>query len=406
MENQWTVKSVDGVDLEDTKQEEATPVAEEQQEAFAEQDDNVLKVNLDEPPKQEEPKTEEKDEQQVSDESESKQDEQLPEAESAEEPESPLELISEEEPKEESVEEKAEPVVEATAEQVDAIQEAAADPAIELPENIQKLVDFMNETGGTVEDYVNLNKDLTDYSDEALLQEYYRQSKPSWDQQDINDHMADHFGYDEELDEARDVRAKKRAFKDELYNAKKFLEGNREKYYADLVSKKQTNIPQDYQEAFSFYSEYKESQKSSEQLQSTFKQKTEQVFNDDFKGFDFNIGDSKYRYKVNEPGKVKEYQSDINNFVKEFLQEDGTIGDAAGYHKAMFAAKNVDKIAQHFYEQGRAEALKQSAAEAKNINMDPRKDASAEVVTKSGTKVRVVDSGSGSRLRFKNYKNR
>ena len=398
MEN-WKVKSVDGVDIDAPKEE--TPVAEEQDTAFAEQNDDVIKVNLDAPPSQEEPKTEEENEQQVSDESKSEQDEQLPEAESAEEPESPLELITEEEPKEEGV--KAEPVVEATAEQVDAIQEAAADPAIELPENIQKLVDFMNETGGTVEDYVNLNKDLTDYSDEALLQEYYRQSKPSWDQQDINDHMADQFGYDEEIDEARDVRAKKRAFKDELYNAKKYLEGNREKYYADLVSRKQTDIPQDYQDAFSFYSEYKESQKSSEQLQSTFKQKTEQVFNDDFKGFDFKIGDNKYRYKVNEPGKVKEYQSDINNFVKEFLGEDGAISDAAGYHKAMFAAKNVDKIASHFYEQGRADALKKQAAEAKNINMDPRKDASAEVVTKSGTKVRVVSGGSDGKLKFKNY---
>lgn len=411
MEN-WKVKAVDGVDVEAPKQEE-TPVAEEQTQAFAQQDDDVIKVNLDAPPPQEEkveePKTEEKeDEQQVSDESESEQDVELPEAESAEETESPIELVSEEKPQEESVEEKQpEPVVEATAEQVDAIQEAAADPKIELQENIQKLVDFMNETGGTVEDYVNLNKDLTDYSDEALLQEYYRQSKPSWDQQDISDHMADQFGYDEELDEARDVRAKKRAFKDELYNAKKFLEGNREKYYADLVSRKQTDIPQDYQEAFSFYSEYKQSQETSNKLTQTFQQRTEEVFNQDFKGFDFKVGDNTYRYKVNEPQKVKEYQSDINNFVKEFLSEDGTIGDAQSYHKAMFAAKNVDKIASHFYEQGRADAIKQSAKEAKNINMDPRQDASANVQTKSGNKYRVVtgDSYSG-KLKLKNYNNR
>ena len=412
MEN-WKVKAVDGVDVEAPKQEE-TPVAEEQTQAFAKQDDDVIKVNLDAPPAQEEkveePKTEEKeDEQQVSNEPESEQNDELPEAESAEEPESPIELISEEKPQEESVEEKQpEPVVEATAEQVDAIQEAAADPKIELPENIQKLVDFMNETGGTVEDYVNLNKDLTDYSDEALLQEYYRQSKPSWDQQDISmTTWQTNLVLMKKLMKPRDVRAKKRAFKDELYNAKKFLEGNREKYYADLVSRKQTDIPQDYQEAFSFYSEYKQSQETSNKLTQTFQQRTEEVFNQDFKGFDFKVGDNTYRYKVNEPQKVKEYQSDINNFVKEFLSEDGTIGDAKSYHKAMFAAKNVDKIASHFYEQGRADAIKQSAKEAKNINMDPRQDASANVQTKSGNKYRVVtgDSYSG-KLKLKNYNNR
>ena len=198
-----------------------------------------------------------------------------------------LELVTEEEPQEENIEEKPAPVVEATAEQVDAIQEAAADPTIELPENVQKLVDFMNETGGTVEDYVNLNKDLTDYSDEALLQEYYRQSKPSWDQSDINDHMQDMFGYDEEIDEPRDVRAKKRAFKDELYSAKQFLEGNREKYYADLVSKKQDSVAPEYQEAFEFHSSYKETLKKNEQLTQAFQQRTNDVFNEDFKGFDF-----------------------------------------------------------------------------------------------------------------------
>ena len=394
MEN-WTVKSVDGKEV--NKKEEETKAVEEQQEVAAEAtDDNVVKVNLDQPPKQE------KEDEQVSDE---KQDEQVSndaEAETSEASESPIEIVNEA---------AAEEVKEGQTGLQQAVAEASApevkeEPKVELPEGIDKLLKFVDETGGTLEDYVNLNKDLSDFSDENLIREYYRQSKPSWDHQDISDHMEDMFGYDEEIDETKDVRAKKRAFKDELYNAKKFLEGNREKYYADLKFKKQNNIPDEYQEAFNFHASYIESSKANEQLTQTFKQRTAEVFSEDFKGFDFKIGENTYRYKVNDSAKVKEYQSDINNFVKEFLAEDGTIGDAKGYHKAMYAAKNIDKIAQHFYEQGRAEALKQSAAEAKNINMDPRKDMSASVVEKGGTKVRVVDGGFDGRLRFKNYKNR
>ena len=396
MAENWTIKSVDGVEpksAQETEQAVVEAAAETQDNVEIVKDNDVIKVNLDEPVKQEE------NEQQVSDEQPSTEVEQVSEPEGSEEAESPLELVTEEEPKEESVEEP----VEASAKTVDAIQEAAEDPKIELPENVDKLVKFMEETGGTVEDYVNLNKDLSDYDDNALLREYYKQAKPSWDDQDIRDHMDDQFSYDEELDDNRDVRSKKRAFKDELYNAKRYLEGNRDKYYADLVSKKENNIAPEYKEAFEFHSSYKETLKKNEQLTQSFQQRTADVFNDDFKGFDFKVGDNTYRYKVAEPSKTKEYQSDINNFVKEFLGEDGSIKDAKGYHKAMFTAKNADKLAQHFYEQGRAEALKQSAAEAKNINMDPRKDKSSEIVTKSGTKVRVVNTSS-SGLKFKNYK--
>ncbi len=391
MAEQWTVKAVDGVDVNAPKGEESIAKADERLSGAPIPENEVLKVNLDQPPKAVE------DEQQVSDE---KQEEPAPvsEGESPENVESPIELVQEP-----SAEES---VVEPTAATVDAIQEAAADPRVDLPENIDKLVKFMEETGGSVEDYVSLNKDLSDYNDQDLIREYYRQSKPTWDTEDINDHMNDQFGYDEEVDEAKDVRARKRAMKDELYNAKKYLEGNKEKYYADLVSRKQTDIPQEYREAYDFHSSYKDTLNSNEQLTSTFKQRTAEVFNDDFKGFDFNVGDNTYRYKVNDSAKVKEYQSDINNFVGEFLAEDGTIGDAKGYHKAMYAAKNVDKIAKHFYEQGRAEALKESAKNAKNINMDPRKDQSADVTSKTGVKARIVNGEFDGGLRFKNYRNK
>ncbi len=398
---EWTLKSVDGVDVDAPKEE--TPVAEEQQgiKGAPVPEDEVIKVDLSNPPKKEE----ESDVEEVSEET----TDEAPETEVSEDIESPIELITEENPSE--VKDETPEVDAGRVEQ----QPQAADPAPKqeeapqpnLPENVEKLVAFMEETGGTLEDYVNLNKDLGDYNDNDLLFEYYKQTK-GWEADDIREHISDSFSYDEELDEPRDVRARKREFKAELKAAKDYLKRNKEQYYEDLKLRPRQDVDPEYQKAYDFANSYRETQQQNEQLKQTFSQRTEQVFNEDFKGFDFKVGENKYRYKVNEPQKVKQYQSDINNFVGEFLAEDGTINDAAGYHKALFAAKNADKLAQHFYEQGRAEALKQQAAEAKNINMGtPRGDASSVVGDNSGPKVRVVnDGGSGSRLRFKNYKNR
>jgi hypothetical protein len=210
--------------------------------------------------------------------------------------------------------------------------------------------------------------------------------------------MEDNFSYGED-DDPREIRSKKRAFKEELFNAKKFLEGNKEKYYADLKLKKQTDIPQEYQEALEYYNTYQQNAESSKQLTESFLQKTDNVFSQDFKGFDFQVGNNKYRYKVNNVNDTKTQQSDINNFVKPFLGDDGQIKDAKGYHKALFTARNADKLAEHFYEQGRADALRQSAKEAKNINMDPRQE--GVIKTASGQKFKVVSGDSSSKLRMK-----
>ena len=402
MEN-WTVKT----EADAAPQVEEQKSAQEVEQAVVEEavaetpnveivESDTVKVNLDQPPVKEE-----KDEQQVSDEQQEQQVE--PETEADADAESPLELITEEEPKEENLEEE----VTASAETVDAIHEAAQDPKIELPENVEKLVQFMEETGGSVEDYVNLNRDISSMDDVDVIRQHYKEKFPHLDDEDISFKMDEAFLYDEDVDDERAIRSKKLAFKEELYNAKKSLEGNKEKYYADLKLRKQTDIPQEYQQAYEAANNYKQAEEANIKLQAKFLEETGKVFNDDFKGFDFKVGDNKYRYKVNEPAKVQEYQSDINNFIGEFLGEDGSIQDAAGYHKAIYAAKNVDKIANHFYEQGRAEALKQSAKEAKNIDMDPRSDMSAAVTTKSGTKVRVVNNEAfGSKLKFKNYNNR
>ena len=313
------------------------------------------------------------------------------EAKETEEQDSPLELIKDEEAVETN-----QPKVDERAAQVNE-QHKPAEPEVVLPENVDKLVKFMEETGGSVEDFVLLNRDLSKYNDGDLLREYYKQSKP-WDSQEVSEYMEDNFSYEED-DDPREIRSKKRAFKEELFNAKKFLEGNKEKYYADLKLKKQTDIPQEYQEALEYYNTYQQNAESSKQLTESFLQKTDNVFNQDFKGFDFQVGNNKYRYKVNNVNDTKTQQSDINNFVKPFLGDDGQIKDAKGYHKALFTARNADKLAEHFYEQGRADALRQSAKDAKNINMDPRQE--GVIKTSSGQKFKVVSGDSSSKLRMK-----
>ena len=310
------------------------------------------------------------------------------EATTTEEPDNgPLELVTDE-PVEESVETQVE----------EEVTPAVETPQIQLPENVDKLVKFMEETGGSIEDYINLNRNLDDINEGQLLREYYKQSKP-WDSQEIEEYLEDNFSYDEELDDPRDVRAKKRAFKEELFNAKRFLEGSKEKYYADLKLKRQQEVPTEYQEAFERYNEYQSRVEENQKAAQVFLKKTDEVFNDNFKGFDFQVGDNKYRFKVSNVEQTKKSQSDINNFINDFLNEDGLIDDAAKYHKALFTARNADKLAEHFYEQGRADAIRQSAKEAKNISMDPRQE--GIIQTKSGQKFKAVSGDSSSKLRIK-----
>ena len=310
------------------------------------------------------------------------------------EEESPIEIINEEEApidNQPKVDERAAVVNEKP-------QPEEVTPQIELPENIDKLIKFMDDTGGSLEDYVNMNRDVSQLSDGELLRQYYSQSKP-WDLQEINEYMEDNFSYSEEEDDQRDIRAKKRAFKEELYNARSFFKNHKEKYYADLKLSRQQEIPEDYKTAYKQYGQYTKEQELSKQLNQVFLERTDTVFNDNFRGFDFQVGDNKYRYKVNNVNETKRLQSDISNFIKPFMNNKGEIENVSGYHKALFAARNADKIAQHFYEQGRADALKQSAKDAKNIDMTPRQEGTIQ--TKTGQKFKVVSGDSSSKLRIK-----
>jgi len=286
---------------------------------------------------------------------------------------------------------------EAVVEEAIAESEATGNP---LPENVQKLVDFMDETGGTLEDYVNLNKDYSELDNMTALTEYYKRTKPHLDADEIEFLIEDSFNYDEELDEERDIRRKKLALKEQVASAKAYLDGQKSKYYEEV--KAGSRLTPEAQKAMNFFNRYNKESEQNEKVASEaklkFNQKTDQVFNDKFKGFEYNVGDKKYRFNVKNAKEVKNTQSDINNFVKKFLAEDNTMSDAKGYHKSLFTAMNADAIAQHFYEQGKADAVKDSVNKAKNVNMDPRQTHNA--FEGGGMKVRVLGENS-SDFKFK-----
>ena len=288
-------------------------------------------------------------------------------------------------------------VADAAPQQEEVLQEEKAQ--VELPEGLEKVIEFMNETGGDLNDYVKLNTDYSKLNNAQLIREYYETTKPHLDAEDINLLMED-FNYDEEIDEPRDVRKAKLAFKEEAAKAKNHLENLKSKYYQELKSG--GKLLPEQQKAVEFFNRYKKEQQLADDSQKYFYQQTDSVFNKDFKGFEYNVGDKKYRFNVKDTAGVKETQSDINNFVKKFLNEKNQMSDAKGYHKSLFTAMNADAIANHFYEQGKADAMRNSMEKAKNIDMSPR-GAHEKVKPSNGWSVRAVpsDADSMSKLKIK-----
>ena len=266
-----------------------------------------------------------------------------------------------------------------------------------LPENIEKLISFMEETGGDINDYVRLNADYSNVNNETLLKEYYKKTRPHLDNEEIEFLMEDNFEYDEELDEERDIRKKKLAFKEEVAKARTFLDGLKSKYYEEI--KLRPGITQDQQKANDFFNRYNEEQQMVELQHSKFKDDTKNLFNQDFKGFDFNLGDKSFRYSVANKDVVADKQSNITNLVKKFLNDKGDVVDLKGYHKAMYAADNVDTIAKHFYEQGKADAIKEVVAKSNNISTEPRQTSSGEIFV-NGLRVKAINGTDTSKLKI------
>jgi len=385
-------------------------------------EDEVIKVDLSKPVqeegqenKQEEDAVQEQSTDEVSSSNESEAISEVQEEDNKETNEESTEQEKEveeqpvlEEIKEEEEEKKEEEVKQETQQLTEEVKEAVQEQketGVELPENIQKVVDFMKETGGSLEDYVKINQDYSKLDDNFLLNEYYRQTKPHLTGEEINFLIEDSFSFDEEVDEPKDIKRKKLAFKEQVANAKNYLDGLKSKYYEEI--KMGSKLAPEQQKAIDFFNRYtketEESQKLAEKQKTVFLNKTNEVFSDQFKGFDYDVGDKKYRFNVKETSKVKETQSDINNFVKKFLNKNNEVEDAKGYHKSLFTAMNPDAIAKHFYEQGKADAIKDSVAKSKNINMSSRQG--FQEVETGGIKVKALGDDSASfKFKIKNKK--
>ena len=317
--------------------------------------------------------------------------------------ESIIQEVTEEEQEEQEVEEK-EPV------ETDApdpfTEEENKTPEMELPENVEELVKFMNETGGTLEDYVRLNADYSNVDDEALLREYYKSTKPHLSSEEVNFMLEDNFSYDEATDEPRDIKRKQLAHKEAVAQARNHLDGLKAKYYQEV--KLGSRLAPEQQKAIDFFNRYNKEQAQVSELtakqQKHFNQQTDRVFNENFKGFDFQVGDKKYRYNVKDAQQVRENQSDVLNVFSKYIDSNNMLQDAKGYHKSLFAAQNADALANHFYQQGKADAIKQLTSEAKNVNVDGRKTSDG-VVKVGGTKMKVIsgDTSSSRKFKLKNY---
>jgi len=310
--------------------------------------------------------------------------------ETKEETTSPISEITEEE----VAEEVKAPIVEDVVER---------QPEIKLPENIEKLVSFMEDTGGTVEDYVRLNADYSNVDKNTLLKEYYKQTKPHLDTDEVNFLIEDNFHYDEDLDEERDIRKKKLAYKEEIAKATNFLEETKSKYYDEI--KLRPGVTQEQQKAMDFFNRHNEEQKMVKQQHDRFKSTTKNFFNNEFKGFEFNLNEKKFRYGVNDIDSVASNQSDLTNLIGKFLDNKGEVKDYKGYHKAIFAAQNADTIANHFYEQGKADAVKDVMAKSKNLNNELRPTSTGDVFI-GGMKVKAISGVDSSKLKLRINKNK
>ncbi len=394
------------VETQDQPVEEQKPV--EEKISYKEvKDDGTIKIDLSKLKKFQEQNesTEEQSTDEVPVRDEQNTSEEVPEENKEEQVEKPAEqseaqeeVVLEEVTQEEVAETKkveAETIVEQP------VVEKEVEPQVVVPENLQDLVKFMEETGGSLEDYARLNADYSNIDNDTLLLEYYKNTKPHLNMEEINFLIEDNFQFDEDVDEPRDIRKKKLAFKEEIARAKKHLTGLKDKYYKEV--KLGSKLTREQQEAVSFYNKYNQEQEALGKAQKAsaehFKNATDNVFNQNFKGFDFNVGEKTYRFKVNDVQNTKQYQSDILNFVSEYVDENNMMNDAKGYHKALYAAKNIDKIVKHFYDQGKADAIKETTMKAKNIDMSPR--SAPPVVDAAGFKVKVLNGEDTSRLKFK-----
>ena len=301
-----------------------------------------------------------------------------------------------------AVEKPSSPIEEVTEVEKEQVQEPVAQSKqVQLPENIEKLIDFMKDTGGTVQDYARLNADYSNVNEDALLKEYYKKAKPHLDTEEVDFVLEEAFSFDTDIDEERDIKKKKLAKKEAVVEAREFLEDLKKEYYDEI--KLRPGVNQEQQKAMDFFNRYNDEQQLATQKHKQFIDNTKQLFTDDFKGFDFEVGEKRFRYGVKDPNAVAENQSNLNNFVGKFLDTEGNVKDTKGYHKAMYAAQNIDKIVNHFYEQGKTDGIKNVVEGSKNPSTAVRQEGTQDIFI-GGLKVRAIDGVSSSKLKIKKSK--
>jgi len=335
-----------------------------------------------------------------------KQPEEQPVSKQTEEPKVELQEVKSEAPTKEPIETTQKEIVEIHEnkkyDNVDpepkSFEKPIEKPEIKLPENVEKLVAFMRETGGSVEDYVVLNKDYSQYDEGLLVREYYKKTRPNLTDDEVSFLMEDNFRFDEEVDEERFVKKQKLKYKEEVAKARTFLDTMKSKYYDEI--KLRPSITKEQQKAMDFFNRYNDEQSSMQEKRNMFINNTKDYFQEKFEGFDFEVGDKKFRYKVSNTRDIADNQIDINKFSNKFMDENGNVTDYAGYHKALYTARNADKIAHHFYEQGKADATRDIVQNSKNINQDPRSGEQGEVMP-NGWRVRAVNGVDSTKLKIK-----
>ena len=273
----------------------------------------------------------------------------------------------------------------------------------ELPEEVSAYLKYKKETGRGIEDFYKLQKDFDVMEDDQLLATYYEDIEDGLDALDIQDLIEEKFSFDEELDEVRDIKKRKLAKKRELAKAKNYFNDQKDKYKVPLESRGNGLSDKD-KETITAYKSYIDESNTVQEVQKKkydwFLKKTDEVFNNEFKGFEFNVGDKNFTYKPGDASELKNVQKDVNNFVNKYMDKEGLINDAKGYHKALSIAMNPEKYAKFFYEQGMTDAVDNVSKKSKNIDMDVRQ--ASQSVSKDGLKIRAVgntDSGRGLKIR-------
>ena len=275
----------------------------------------------------------------------------------------------------------------------------------ELPEDVSAYLKYKKETGRGIEDFYKLQKDYSTMDSDQVLADYYSATEDGLDAIDIQDLMEDKFSFDEEEDEPRDIKKLKLAKKRELAKAKKYFVDQKDKYKIPLESSG-SGLSDNDKESLSAYKSYIEESKTVNEANKKkydwFLKKTDEVFSNEFKGFEFNVGEKDMTYKPGDAQELKSKQSDVNNFLSKYMDKDGLISDVNGYHKALSMAMNPDKYAKFFYDQGVTDAVDNVSKKSKNISMDVRQ--SQQSVMKDGSKIRAVgssfnDSGRGLKIR-------